>query len=184
VSWPPSGQIHHLQCFTTRHRRCGPSDSACPPLPCLLSVCKPSLRALPKSHCLPRSTACTLSVRTPRSFPVPYPLLSCATMPRSVVERRLAAVPHHRGDGAASPSWLRSAPSARRAPRALERSVATAHHTVQPSVAVGHALLQQATPSTVLAGRALKPARGLCFIFLFSEYNQINANSKICTSFI
>jgi hypothetical protein len=79
---------------------------------------------------------------------------------------------------------LRSAPSARRAPRALEPSVATAHHTVQPSVAVGHALLQQATPSTVLAGHALKPARGLCFIFLFSEYNQINANSKICTSFI
>jgi hypothetical protein len=37
---------------------------------------------------------------------------------------------------------------------------------------------------TVQAGRALKPACGLCFIFLFSEYNQINANSKICTSLV
>jgi hypothetical protein len=45
-------------------------------------------------------------------------------------------------------------------------------------------LLQQAMPSTMQAVRPLKPARGLCFIFLFSEYNQINANSKICTSFI
>jgi hypothetical protein len=37
---------------------------------------------------------------------------------------------------------------------------------------------------TVPLGRALKLARGLCFIFLFSEYNQIHANSKICTSLI
>jgi hypothetical protein len=34
------------------------------------------------------------------------------------------------------------------------------------------------------AGPPLDSACGLCFIFLFSEYNQINANSKICTSFI
>jgi hypothetical protein len=34
------------------------------------------------------------------------------------------------------------------------------------------------------AGRAMKLARGLSFIFLFSEFNQINANSKFCTSLI
>jgi hypothetical protein len=37
---------------------------------------------------------------------------------------------------------------------------------------------------TVQAGRAPKPAHGLSFVFLFSEFNQINTNSKICTSLI
>jgi hypothetical protein len=37
--------------------------------------------------------------------------------------------------------------------------------------------------SIVLVGRALKLARVLCFIFLFSEYNQIIASSKFLYKF-
>jgi hypothetical protein len=48
--------------------------------------------------------------------------------------------------------------------------------------AVGHVPLPCATGPQ--AGRAPKPARGLSFILLFSEFNQIYANSKICTSLI
>jgi hypothetical protein len=109
VPLPPSDQIRHLQCFTTRHRRCGPSDTDRPPLPRLLSTCRPSPRALLKSRRLPRSAAYTSSVRTPRSFPMSYPLSSCTTTPRSVIEHRLGVVLHRRGAGAASPSWLCSA---------------------------------------------------------------------------
>jgi hypothetical protein len=51
--------------------------------------------------------------------------------------------------------------------------------------AVGHARHCAAScVGTVQAGCALKPAHGLSFIFLFSEFSQIYANSKICTSLI
>jgi hypothetical protein len=63
-------------------------------------------------------------------------------------------------------------------------SVATAHHRIYPVRQWSMYCSISRPRSTVLASRALKPACGLCFIFLFSEYNQINANSKICTIFI
>jgi hypothetical protein len=101
------------------------------------------------------------------------------------LERRLAAVLHHRGGGVAASSYLCSG-ARRAASTRLGAGVQRGRgpQPVRPSVAVGHALLQQATPSTVLAGRRQIQPVGLYFIFLFSEYNQINANSKICTSLI
>jgi hypothetical protein len=80
VSLPPSGQIRHLQCFTTRHRSCDPSDVDCPPLPCLLSACRPSLRALSRPHRLPHEL--------PPSTPPPvrtstFPIRCLSTAPSS-----------------------------------------------------------------------------------------------------
>jgi hypothetical protein len=121
-------------------------------------------RAEPKPRRLPRSTACTSSVRTPLLFPVPYSLSSYTTTPRTIVERRLAMVPHHRGAGAAPPPWLHSA----RRPHDARRERSTQRWNPawpRPTSRFGP-MWQWATRycycwphSTMLAGRALKPAR-------------------------
>jgi hypothetical protein len=58
-------------------------------------------------------------------------------------------------------------------------------HLALGRVAMGrmHPCASQPRQSCV-AGPPLDSTRGLCFIFLFSKYNQINANSKFCTIFI
>jgi hypothetical protein len=139
-------------------------------------------RALPPA--MPHAVSSPRTRLTPPFTPAQVPVPSRPRQSTVDSSREAPALPPR-----ASAATPRAAPSPwAHAPRALDQtlepSAVAPHQPVRPSVAVDHTLLQQVTPSTVLAGHALKPARDLYFIFLFSEYIQILASSQMCTSLI
>jgi hypothetical protein len=144
------------------------------PLP---SFFRPSSRASPRPHRLPWSAAYTSLVRTPRSFRMPCPLSSCATTPRSIIERRLAMVPHHRGAGVASPSCLCSVRAERTPHVSMSSALAVAW---AGRCAVGHSITWSAGPRRYCASGPCTEASPLD-LFCFSKFSdlvQIIANFK------
>jgi hypothetical protein len=85
-------------------------------------------------------------------------------MPRSVVEDRLAIVPHRRGAGAPSPRAL--GPS-------LESSVAATHQSIRPSVVVGCTVLLQQDMQHCASGPCAEAAPLALNYYFFNFSNLI-----------